>query len=67
MKGDGANGNVYIQLFGEKGDSSKINLRQAGDDQHYFKEGDLYRFTVADDDIGKVYSFLNAFIMGKGW
>ncbi|KAK3753030.1 hypothetical protein QZH41_014996, partial [Actinostola sp. cb2023] len=54
VKGDGANGNVYIQLFGEKGDSSKINLRQAGDDQHYFKEGDLYRFTVADDDIGKI-------------
>lgn len=54
VKGDGANGNVYIQLFGENGDSSKMNLRQAGDDINSFKEDDLYRFTVNDKDIGKV-------------
>ena len=31
VHGSGADGNVYIQLFGTEGKTAKIQLRQAGD------------------------------------
>lgn len=55
MKGSGTDGNVYIQLFGEKGNTAKIQLRQAGDARNRFEKGRTYKFTVDTVDIGKVY------------
>lgn len=54
VKGSGTDGNVYIQLFGERGNTAKIQLRQAGDARNKFEKGRTYKFTVDTVDIGKV-------------
>lgn len=56
VKGSGTDGNVYIQLFGERGNTAKIQLRQAGDTRNKFEKGRTYKFTVDTVDIGKVQS-----------
>lgn len=61
VKGSGADGNVYIQLFGSKGNTAKIQLRQAGDEKNQFETGQEYKFMVTTLDIGKVlhtYSYV---------
>lgn len=59
VKGSGTDGNVYIQLFGEKSNTAKIQLRQAGDVRNRFEKGRTYKFTVDTTDIGKVCTFLD--------
>ena len=54
VKSAGSDGNVYIQLFGTKDDSPKIQLRHTGDWNNEFVAGGQYTFTVAEADIGKV-------------
>lgn len=54
VKGNGLDGNVYIQLFGSKGNTAKIQLRQAGDEKNRFETGQEYKFMVTTMDIGKV-------------
>ena len=54
VKGNGVDGNVYIQLFGSKGNTAKIQLRQAGDEKNRFETGQEYKFMVTTLDIGKV-------------
>ena len=54
VKGNGTDGNVYIQLFGSKGNTAKIQLRQAGDEKNRFETGQEYKFMVTTLDIGKV-------------
>ena len=61
VKGNGTDGNVYIQLFGSKGSTAKIQLRQAGDDKNRFETGQEYKFMVTTQDIGKVSCMLSAF------
>ena len=62
VKGSGTDGNVYIQLFGERGNTAKIQLRQAGDTRNKFEKGRTYKFTVDTVDIGKVLLFVSYFI-----
>ena len=54
--GDGTEGNVFIQLFGDKGMTEQIQLRQAGNSKIRFEKGRTYKFTVETIDIGKVRS-----------
>ena len=63
VKGSGADGNVYIQLFGSKGNTAKIQLRQAGDEKNRFETGQEYKFTVTTLDIGKVQCTLYMYLM----
>lgn len=58
VKGKGADGNVYIQFFGSKGNTAKIQLRQAGDNKNLFESSQEYKFMVATSDVGKVFSEL---------
>ena len=58
VNGPGTDGNVYIQLLGEKGNTAKIQLRQSGDVKNKFETDELYKFTVGTVDIGKVKSIL---------
>ena len=60
VKGSGADGNVYIQLFGSKGNTAKIQLRQAGDEKNRFETGQEYKFMVTTLDIGKVLCTFNS-------
>ena len=52
--GDGTEGNIFIQLFGDKGMTEKIQLRQDGNSKIRFEKGRTYKFTVETVDIGKV-------------
>lgn len=52
--GDGTEGNVFIQLFGDKGMTEQIQLRQAGNSKIRFEKGRTYKFTVETVNIGKV-------------
>lgn len=54
VSGSGTDGNVYIQLFGDDGNTAKIQLRQSGDTKNKFEAGELYKFTVGTVDIGKI-------------
>ena len=45
---------LYIQLFGENAETSKIMLRPAGPSLSKFEPGRTYKFTVETVDIGKV-------------
>lgn len=54
VKGNGTDGNVYIQLFGSKANTAKIQLRQAGDKKNRFETDQEYKFMVTTLDIGKV-------------
>lgn len=62
VRGSGADGNVYIQLFGTEGKTAKIQLRQAGDTRNKFEKGKTYKFTVDTVDIGQVCSFAFTYI-----
>ena len=62
VNGSGADGNVYIELFGECGNTAKIQLRQAGDTSIKFEKGRTHKFTVDLFDIGKVHLFVSYFI-----
>ena len=46
--------NLYVQLFGEKGETSKIMLRPIGSSLNKFEKGRTYKFTVETVNIGKV-------------
>jgi hypothetical protein len=46
--------NLHVQIFGEKGETSKIMLRPVGTSFNRFEKGRTYKFTVETVDIGKV-------------
>ena len=46
--------NLYVQLFGEEGETSKIMLRPVGSSLNKFEKGRMYKFTVETVNIGKV-------------
>ena len=46
--------NLYVQLFGEEGETSKIMLRPVGSSLNKFEKGRTYKFTVETVNIGKV-------------
>ena len=46
--------NLYVQLYGEQGETSKIMLRPVGSSLNKFEKGRTYKFTVETVNIGKV-------------
>ncbi|XP_031559023.1 lipoxygenase homology domain-containing protein 1-like, partial [Actinia tenebrosa] len=46
--------NLHVQIFGEKGETSKIMLRPVGTSFNRFEKGRTYKFTVETVDIGKI-------------
>lgn len=60
--------NLYVQLFGEKGETSKIMLRPVGSSLNKFEKGRMYKFTVETVNIGKVGCFSDVLInLEKSW
>ena len=49
--------NLYVQLLGEKGETSKIMLRPIGSSMNKFEKGRTYKFTVETVNVGKVRVF----------
>ena len=59
----GTDANVTLQLFGDKGQTEKIMLRQeSGKTLKRFDRGRTDRFTVQTMDVGKVSESLNMYI-----
>lgn len=50
--------NPYYQIYGVKGKTNKIYLRDGYSPQHQFKKGDTYKISVKCPDVGKVRKFL---------
>ena len=59
----GTDANVTLQLFGDKGQTEKIMLRQeSGKTLKRFDRGRTDRFTVQTMDVGKVSESVNMYI-----
>ena len=59
----GTDANVTLQLFGDKGQTEKIMLRQeSGKTLKRFDRGRTDRFTVQTMDVGKVSEWVNMYI-----
>ena len=57
----GTDANVTLQLFGDKGQTEKIMLRQeSGKTLKRFDRGRTDRFTVQTMDVGKVSEYFNS-------
>ena len=55
--------NLYVQLFGEEGETSKIMLRPVGSSLNKFEKGRTYKFTVETVNIGKVSTEIRLYRM----
>jgi len=47
---------VHLKIFGEKGDTDKLQLRTADNTTNKFERGRIDKFTYEFDDLGKVCS-----------
>ena len=54
VRGAGTDANVFIQLFGDKGDTGKQQLRNAENSKNKFERGKTDKFNIEAVDIGKV-------------
>lgn len=54
VRGAGTDANVYVQIFGKKGDTGRLPLRQSENTKNKFERGRADMFTVEAVDIGKV-------------
>jgi len=54
VRGAGTDANVYIMIFGETGDTGKLQLRQADNTKDKWERGRTDMFTLEAMDIGKV-------------
>ena len=54
VQGAGTDANVYLILFGENGDTGKLQLRQANNTKNKWERGRSDMFILEAMDIGKV-------------
>lgn len=57
--GAGTDSNVFFQLFGENGETKRIELRQDKNARR-FQKGNIDRFRFREGDIGKVPSLVSS-------
>jgi len=57
MIGAGTDANVYVILYGDQGDTGKLNLKQAINTKNKFERGRTDQFKLEAVDIGKVSLF----------
>lgn len=56
VRGAGTDANVFVQIFGAKGDTGKLQLRSAENTKNKFERGRTDQFVLEAVDIGKVCS-----------
>lgn len=56
VRGAGTDANVFVQIFGAKGDTGKLQLRSAENTKNKFERGRTDQFALEAVDIGKVCS-----------
>lgn len=59
--GAGTDANVFMKIFGEKGDSDKMQLNSSDNTKNKFERGQIDQFTHEFDDLGKVCSLRLSF------
>ena len=51
----GSNANVYLVIYGAKGDTGQLMLRQSGSYKNKFERGKTDTFKIEATDIGQVF------------
>ena len=65
IRGAGTDANVFVQIYGEQGDTGKLQLRTAENTKNKFERGRTDQFVLEAVDIGKVgHSSLRATFHG---
>ena len=54
MRGGGTDANVFVHIFGDKGDTGKLLLRSAENTKNMFERSRTDQFVLEAVDIGKV-------------
>jgi lipoxygenase homology domain-containing protein 1 len=54
IRNAGTDANVYLKIFGEKGDSGKKKLKRSDTTTNKFERGRIDEFIIESDDLGKV-------------
>ncbi|CAL1540467.1 unnamed protein product [Lymnaea stagnalis] len=55
MKGGGTDANVFITIFGDRGDSGERQLRNSETNKNKFEQNQMDRFMLEAVDLGKLY------------
>ncbi|CAF3703956.1 unnamed protein product, partial [Rotaria sordida] len=66
----GTDADVHLKIFGENGDTDKIQLRTANNTSNKFEQGRIDHFTFEFDDLGKIQHIIighNGKNIGAGW
>ena len=53
----GTDGNVFLQMFGDRGKTQTFSLREEGDKRR-FERGRMDKFVIRTQDVGKVCQFI---------
>ncbi len=53
--GSGTDSNVFLSIFGDKGDLQKVHLHTAKNNKNKFEKGGLDKFDLELKDVGKVH------------
>ena len=60
IKNAGTDSNIYLQVFGDKGDTGVIELKQICDTKDKFQRGMNTKINLQTVDVGNVSTFLLA-------
>ncbi|CAM2710921.1 unnamed protein product [Rotaria socialis] len=66
----GTDADVYLKIFGDKGDTDKIHLRNSDNTSNKFERARVDHFTYEFDDLGKIQHIIighNGKNIGSGW
>ena len=55
--GAGTDANVFLQVFGERGDTGRLQLKAAENSKNKFETGRTDLFRLEAEDIGKVIRY----------
>lgn len=53
-KNSGSDASVWVQVYGDKGDTGQVQLKKSGMVENLFERGQTDYFTLEAGDVGKV-------------
>ena len=65
VKYAGTDANVHLQIYGSKGDTGELHLRQSENHSNKFERGKTDHFKLEATDIGKVFWLIRT--VDKNW
>lgn len=58
-KNAGTDANVWVQVYGDKGDTGHVQLKKSGMMENLFERGQTDYFTLEAGDVGKVTNHID--------